>query len=116
MNRAQLVTFAHQVIKRDAKLLSYDNVTLFWNEFGSGIDGQEQQNYNLFHRLDCIYPEWIKSPQSPSEMDDIVNDYNEFIEKLREQSANGKRELKTFRAAQMAFIFIINAALKFCPL
>lgn len=117
MNRAQLVAFAHLIIKRDAVILSPQHPDyLFWNEFGSGLNGQEKQNYTVFHKIDCIYPEYIKSPQIMSKMDEVVRDYNEFIEKLREEAASGKREIKTLYAAQMAFIFIINAALKFYPL
>lgn len=63
---------ACKIMKSDARLLSYNEGTYFWNEPFSGVgSGQERQDFNRFSELESIDPSLVKGCGGDTSLEDM---------------------------------------------
>ncbi len=98
----EIVTRAFDIMKRDGKILS-----MFWNKQFSGLNGQEQQDFNKFYELEKIDHSCVNY-KNIDDYSELFRDYDEFITKFTNTNGQDK---KILMACEMAFIMIMNLAI-----
>lgn len=109
MNQGQFVMEVFRIMREEGPLIS-EGDKLFWREnFGSGLIPGERQKYNAFYGAEFDDHDFI-NPKRPCQNDtmQVLHDYKEFAQKLREEEKQGRKSQKTLYAAQMAFIILMD--------